>query len=142
LQKWFEFGKEKWYSGDCHVHYIDPPTALLEMKAEDLNVCNILTSDPTNDQDRFRYREDQLGHLILLNLKKLIEPVKPMRAYQYPLNIKACDETHALGGHVSWAHFAAWPGLEGPLAIVMKKVDAVELLSTIRSFLLDCCKSS
>ena len=125
LQKWFEFGKEKWYSGDVHVHYIDPVTALLEMKAEDLNVCNILTSDFTKDQDRFRgasepvsdsahfiyvnqeYREDRLGHLNLLNLKKLVEPVKPIREYQYPLNIRACDETHAQGGHVSWAHFAA-----------------------------------
>jgi len=152
LKKWFEFGKEKWYSGDIHVHYIDPVAALLEMKAEDLNVCNILTSDCTSDQDSFlgaqaavsdathliyvnqEYREDELGHMNLLNLKKLIEPVKTMRKFQYPLNIQACDEAHAQGGHVSWAHFAAWPGLEGPLAIVMKKVDAVELLSTIDPF--------
>jgi len=152
LQKWFEFSRGKWYSGDVHVHHIDPATALLEMKAEDLNVCNILTSDFTNDYDRFRgmpepvsdsahliyinqeYREDRLGHIDLLNLKKLIEPVKPIRKYQYPLNIEACDETHAQGGHVSWAHFAAWPGLEGPLAIVLKKVDAVELLCTIDPF--------
>ena len=152
LQKWFEFGKEKWYSGDGHVHYMDPVAALLEMKAEDLNVCNILTSDFTIGQDRFlgapdpvsdsahfiyvnqEFREDRLGHMILLNLKKLVEPVKPMREYQYPLNMQACDETHAQGGYVSWAHFAAWPGLEGPLAIVMKKVDAVEMLSTIDPF--------
>ncbi|MEP7107777.1 MAG: CehA/McbA family metallohydrolase [Ferruginibacter sp.] len=152
LQKWFEFREGKWYSGDVHVHHIDPETALLEMKAEDLNVCNILTSDFTDDNDRFRgvpepisdashiiyvnqeYREDRLGHIDLLNLKKLIEPVKPIRQYQYPLNIKACDETHAQGGHVSWAHFAAWPGLEGPLAIVLKKVDAVELLCSIDPF--------
>ena len=152
LQKWFEFGKEKWFSGDGHVHYIDPAAALVEMKAEDLNVCNILTSDCTTDQDRFRggldtvsdsahliyvnqeFREDQLGHMILLNLKKLVEPVTTMREYQYPLNMQACDETHAQGGYVSWAHFAAWPGLEGPLAIVMKKVDAVEMLSTIDPF--------
>jgi hypothetical protein len=37
-------------------------------------------------------------------------------------------------GIVSWAHFAAWPGLEGPLAVVLKKVDAVEMLSTIDPF--------
>ncbi len=152
LEKWFEFDKDKWYSGDVHVHHIDPGTALLEMKAEDVNVCNILTSDFTDDQYRFRgapepvsdsdhiiyinqeYREDRLGHVNLLNLKKLIEPVKTMREYQYPLNSKACDETHAQGGHVSWAHFASWPGLEGPLAIVMKKIDAVELLCTIDPF--------
>src|SRR5256885_9418061 len=42
LEKWFEFptGK-KWYSGDVHTHQIDSATALLEMKAEDVNVCNI-----------------------------------------------------------------------------------------------------
>lgn len=152
LQKWFEFTNGKWYSGDVHTHHIDPTTALLEMKAEDLNVCNILTSDFTSDNSRFRgmpepvsdsahivyinqeYREDRLGHINLLNLKKLVRPVKPIRQYQYPLNIDAMDETHAQGGHVSWAHFAAWPGLEGPLAIVLKKVDAVELLCTIDPF--------
>ena len=153
LEKWFEFpAGNKWYSGDVHVHYIDSSTALLEMKAEDLNVCNILVSDFTDDQASFRgapepisdslhivylnqeYRQDRLGHVNLLNLKKLINPVKTMREYEYPLNIKAMDETHAQGGHVSWAHFAAWPALEGPLAIVLKKVDAVELLCTIDPF--------
>ena len=153
LQKWFDFpAGHTWYSGDVHTHHIDSATALLEMKAEDVNVCNILISDFTDDQASFRgapepisdslhivylnqeYRQYQLGHVNLLNLKKLIEPVKPIREYQYPLNIKAMDQTHAQGGHVSWAHFAQWPGLEGPLAIVFKKVDAVELLCNIDPF--------
>lgn len=152
LEKWFEFPGKAWKSGDVHVHHIDPETALLEMQAEDLNVCNVLTSDFTTDQERFRggpepfsdslhlvyvnqeYREDRLGHVNLLNLKKLIEPVKTARGFQYPLNIRGLDEARAQGAHVSWAHFAAWPGLEGPLAIVMKKVHSVELLSTIEPF--------
>ncbi|MFL5773657.1 MAG: CehA/McbA family metallohydrolase, partial [Flavisolibacter sp.] len=153
LEKWFQFPKgEIWYSGDIHTHEIDSATALLSMKAEDVNVCNILISDFTTDQKSFRgapepisdslhivylnqeYREHRLGHVNLLNLKKLIEPVATMRPYQYPLNIKAMDETHAQGGHVSWAHFAAYPALEGPLAIILKKVDAVELLCTIDPF--------
>ena len=152
LTKWFQFPDKKWYSGDVHVHHIDPATALLEMKGEDLDVCNILTSDFTHDADRFHggpeiwpdtnhivyvnqeYREDRLGHVNLLNLKRLIEPVKTMRKYQYPLNMQAADSTHAQGGHVSWAHFASWPGLEGPLAIVMQKIDAVELLCAIDPF--------
>jgi hypothetical protein len=152
MRKWFDFPDKRWRSGDVHVHHIDPATALLEMKAEDLDVCNILTSDFTHDQHHFRgapeissdtnhivyvnqeYREDRLGHVNLLNLKKLIEPVKTMRPYQYPLNMKAADETHAQGGHVSWAHFASWPGLEGPLAIVLQKIDAVELLCAIDPF--------
>jgi len=152
LEKWFEFPGKEWKSGDVHVHNISPQTALLEMKAEDINVCNVLTSDFTTDQDNFRgspepfsdslhlvyvnqeFREDRLGHVNLLNLKKLVEPVKTKRESQYPLNIHGIDEARAQGGHVSWAHFAAWPGLEGPLAIVLKKVHTVELLSTIEPF--------
>ena len=153
LKKWFTFpAGQQWYSGDVHTHSIDSATALLQMKAEDVNVCNILISDFTYDQASFRgapepisdslhivylnqeYRQDELGHVNLLNLKKLIEPVKTMRPYHYPLTIKALDETHAQGGHVSWAHFAAYPGLEAPLAIVLKKVDAVELLCNVDPF--------
>ncbi len=152
LNKWFRFPDQAWYSGDVHVHYINAETALLEMKAEDLNVVNILTSDFTNDRATFRgapepfseeehivyinqeYREHRLGHVNLLNLKELIEPVESIRAHQYPLNLAASDEVHAQGGHISWAHFAAWPGLEGPLGLVLKKVDSVELLCTIDPF--------
>lgn len=152
LEKWFEFPGKTWYSGDVHVHNIDPATALLEMSAEDINVCNILTSDFTFDQDRFRgkpepfsdslhivyinqeYREDRLGHVNFLNLKKLIDPVKTARKFHYPLNIQGIEEARSQGGHVSWAHFAAWPGVEGPLAIVLNKVHSVELLSTIEPF--------
>lgn len=152
LSKWFQFPDQTWYSGDVHVHYINADTALLEMKAEDLNVVNILTSDFTDDRETFRgapepfsekefivyinqeYREHRLGHVNLLNLKELIEPVEPIREHQYPLNIDASDEVHSQGGHLSWAHFAAWPGLEGPLGLVLRKVDSVELLCTIDPF--------
>ena len=151
LKRGIDFGSD-WYSGDVHVHYINPETALLEMKGEDVNVCNILISDFTIDQDKFRgmpepisekeyvvyynqeYREAKLGHVNFLNLKKLIEPVKPQREHQYPLNTHASDEIHDHGGHISWAHFAAWPGLEAPLGAVLNKIDAVELLCTIDPF--------
>lgn len=144
---------ESWYTGDVHVHHINVESALLEMKAEDLNVCNLLISDFTLDHHKFRgtiepesdsehlifygqeYRQDQLGHINLLNLTRhLIEPSVEKRVHQYPLNIEAMDQAHQQEGHVSWAHFAAWPGLEGPLAIVLQKVDAVELLCTIDPF--------
>ena len=88
----------------------------------------------TNDRKHF-VKVKQLGHINLLNLtKNLIEPSREQRKYQYPLNIDAMDAAHAQGGHVSWAHFAAWPGLEGPLGIILKKVDAIELLCTIDPF--------
>ena len=126
---------------------------MLQMQSEDLQVCNLLISDFTVDHNRFRgdveptsgaghliyygqeFREDRLGHINLLNIKsKLVEPAASPRQYQYPLNIQASDPVHRDGGHVSWAHFAAWPGLEGPLGLVLKKVDAVELLCTIDPF--------
>src|SRR3989441_3979267 len=54
-------------------------------------------------------------HMCLLNLKKLVEPVKTMQPYEYPLHLRACDETHAQGGYVSWAHFPSWPGVESQI---------------------------
>jgi len=154
LEKAFDdIPEEGWYTGDVHVHHINVESAILEMKAEDLNVCNILISDFTRDHQNFtgkietasdpehlifynqEYRENRLGHINLLNLtERLIEPSVQPRRHQYPLNIDAMDEAHAQGGHVSWAHFAAWPGLEGPLGVILKKVDAVELLCTIDPF--------
>lgn len=153
LNPLYQYPENNWYSGDVHVHYIDPETAMLQMQSEDLEVCNLLISDFTVDHNRFRgdiepisgadhliyygqeFREDRLGHINLLNIKsKLIEPAASPRRYQYPLNIQASDSVHRDGGHVSWAHFAAWPGLEGPLGLVLKKVDAVELLCTIDPF--------
>ena len=67
------------------------------MEAEDLDVAHILTSDSTVDQDEFEgqvnansgsgrfiyvsqeFRHDHLGHMCVLDLKKLVPPVKPMR---------------------------------------------------------------
>ena len=71
-----------------------PKTCHLEMDAEDLNVANILTSDFTTDQFEFEgkvngyssgkrliyvnqeFRNNHLGHMCLLNLKRLVEPRK------------------------------------------------------------------
>jgi hypothetical protein len=114
--------------------------------------CNILTSDFTHDADRFHgapevssdtehvvyvnqeYREDRLGHVNLLNLKKLIEPVKTMRPYQYPLNMQAADETHMRRAGMYPGLICFMAGTRRPLAIVMKKIDAVELLCAIDPF--------
>ena len=149
LTHWSDVGSRGWYSGDVHIHHISPKTCHLEMQAEDLNVANILTSDFTNDQDQFEgrlnrysggkhllyvgqeFRNDELGHMDLLNIKKLIEPVKPMRHDHYPLHIDVCDQVHGQGGYVSWAHFASWPGVESPLDIALEKLDSLELLCVL-----------
>lgn len=149
LTKWSSLSEQGWYSGDIHIHHITPKTCRLEMEAEDLDVANILTSDFTFDQPQFEgrlnhysggrrliyvnqeFRNDHLGHMCLLNLKKLVEPVKTMQANEYPLHLRACDEAHAQGGYVSWAHFPSWPGVESPLDVAMEKLDGLEILSVL-----------
>ena len=149
LSHWSSLADRGWYSGDIHIHHIAPKTCRLEMDAEDLDVANILTSDFTIDQSEFEgrvnryssgrrliymnqeFRNDHLGHMCLLNLKRLIEPVKTMQPYDYPLHLHVCDETRAQGGYVSWAHFPSWPGVENPLDVAMEKLDGLEILCVL-----------
>ncbi len=149
LARWSDLSGQGWYGGDVHIHHIAPKTCSLEMDAEDLHVANILTSDFTTDQDQFEgklnslsrgkrliyvnqeFRNDQLGHMNLLNLKKLIEPVKSMQHTHHPLHLAVCDRTHAQGGYVSWAHFPSWPGVEGPLDVAMEKLDGLEIMCAV-----------
>lgn len=149
LARWSSLAQNGWYSGDIHIHHIAPKTCRLEMEAEDVNVANILTSDFTADRERFEgavnacsgakhlvyvsqeFRNDQLGHLCLLNLKKLIEPVKPMQPYHYPLHMDVCDRAHAQGGYVAWAHLPSWPGVESPLDVALEKLDGLEIMSQL-----------
>src|SRR5688500_917923 len=111
LARWSSFPDSGWYSGDVHIHHIAPKTCRLEMDAEDLNVANILTSDFTKDQREFEgrvnshssgkylvyvnqeFRSHELGHLCLLNLKKLVQPVS-VQPHHHPLHLRVCDEVH------------------------------------------------
>jgi hypothetical protein len=149
LRRWSSVGRQGYYSGDVHIHHIAPRTCRLEMDAEDLDVAHILTSDFTNDQQEFEgrvnanssggrfiyvaqeFRHDHLGHINLLDLKKLVPPVKPMQKQHYPLHLSACDNARSQGGYVTWAHFPSWPGVESPLDIAMEKLDGVELLCVL-----------
>ena len=149
IERWRSLGEEGWYSGDIHIHHIAPRTCRLEMEAEDVNVANILTSDFTNDQQRFEgkvnahsgskhliyvnqeFRNHHLGHMCLLNLKELIKPVKTVQPHHHPLHLRICDQVHAQGGYVSWAHFPSWPGVESPLDVAMERLDGLEILSVL-----------
>jgi len=149
LERWSELARRGWRGGDIHIHNIAPRTCHLEMEAEDLDVANILTSDFTTDQKRFEgrihaastrdrliyvsqeFRHDHLGHMCLLNLKQLVEPVMTMQPHHYPLHLDVCDRAHRQGGYVSWAHFPSWPGVECPLDVAMEKLDGLEILSVM-----------
>ena len=96
LQRWSNVMEEGWFSGDTHVHFLDPRTGVLEMKGEDLNVLNILatkwgelitnvehftgTPSPLSDSKHIVYVNEEcrhgfLGHTVLLNLKRLVYPL-------------------------------------------------------------------
>jgi len=149
ISRWSSLAERGWYSGDIHIHHIAPKTCRVEMDAEDLNVANILTSDFTQDQAEFEgrlnahsgsrsliyvtqeFRNDHLGHMCLLNLKQLIEPVKTRQPYAYPLHAQVCDRAHEQGAYVSWAHFPSMPSLESPLDVAMEKLDGLEILCVL-----------
>jgi len=149
LSRWSSVADRGWYSGDIHIHHIAPKTCRLEMDAEDLNVANILTSDFTRDRAEFEgklnayssgrsliyvgqeFRSDHFGHMCLLNLKQLIEPVATQQPYGYPLHAQVCDRVHAQGGYVSWAHFPSMPALESPLDVALEKLDGLEILCVL-----------
>src|SRR5205085_11187229 len=149
LSRWSSLADRGWYSGDIHIHHIAPKTCRLEMDAEDLNVANILTSDFTQDQAAFQgklnayssgksliyvnqeFRSDHFGHMCLLNLKQLIEPVATQQPYAYPLHAQVCDRVHAQGGYVSWAHFPSMPALQSPADGAMEKLDGLEILCVL-----------
>ena len=149
LARWSEVARHGWYSGDIHIHHISPKTCRLEMDAEDLNVANILTGDFTTDHEQFEgkvnrhssgrhliyvsqeFRNHELGHLCLLNLKSLIEPFKEVQPYHHPLHLGVYDRVHAQGGYAAWAHFPSWPAVECPLDVAMEKLDGLEILSVL-----------
>ena len=152
LERWASMEREGWHSGDTHIHMLDPPSALFEMRAEDLRVGNVLVLEhmgKTYSAEHFRgeldpisdprhlvyynqeYRNQTLGHVSLLSLKTLVEPISTgglavpeTTVYRYSylrpsrkgfprhgrdgwpdaLVLDAMRETHRQGGLVNWAH--------------------------------------
>ncbi len=149
LARWSSLSRRGWYSGDIHIHHMTPRACRQEMEAEDVNVAIILTTDISSDQDRFEgkesrfssgdrivyvdqeFRNPELGHVCLLNLKKLIEPVKPARREHYPLHLEVCEQAHKQGGYATWAHYPSWPGVESPLDVALEQLDGLEVLSVL-----------
>ncbi len=155
LKRWINMAKLGYYSGDSHVHFLETLSAHLQMRAEDLHVVNLLTSDFTYDKEKFtgkldkvstqdhlvyvgqEIRDWQLGHICLLGLKKIIEP------YSYfggQLNFMGASNPNLLLSPrlkeskeqqttSVWAHFSNLPGLESAIAIPLGLIDALELMT-------------
>jgi hypothetical protein len=146
LRRWSHMEREGWYPGDMHVHMLDPKTALFEMRAENLNMANVMVFkhlgetyarghftggvDPISDSAHFVYyneefRNEPMGHIGLVNLKSIVEPMSTGRlglhwptvmrfdslnmplplhgdatSPDYPLLVEVMRQAHRQGGFV------------------------------------------
>ena len=153
LHRWTDRHKMGYLNGDIHIHTPFSETAHLQMKAEDLDVLNILVGEDSVKNGQFTGRRDpasspghtiyvaqevrdwQMGHLTLLGLSTMV-PGYPivggnLESYKHSnrLMSHAMDETHRQGGLVAWSHFSNLPGAESPIAIALGKIDALELMT-------------
>lgn len=179
LKRWANMEREGWHSGDTHIHMLDPPSALFEMQAENLRVGHVLVLehmgkiyskehfrgelDPISDARHLvyfnqEYRNQTLGHVSLLSLKTLVEPISTgglavpeTTVYRYSylrpsrkgfprhgrdgwpdvLVLDAMRETHRQGGLVNWAHLRP-AQLEFPIDMVFGEIDTADILTHTR----------
>jgi Tol biopolymer transport system component len=171
LERWVEAASFQLYSGESHIHanygygewYNSPETMLLQCEGEDLHVCNFMVAnsdgDGVFDRTFFRGRPDPLskprtilywneeyrstiwGHMTLLNLRQVVEPVftgfkDTTNPYDVPTNADTAERTRQQGGLVNYTHAAADPtdpylgaytakGL--PVDAALGKVDTMDL---------------
>jgi hypothetical protein len=153
LERWINMAGRGYLSGDSHVHLLTPAQCHLQMRAEDLAVLNLLVGDFTPDIESFtgeldpvstpghsvyvgqEFRDWQQGHITLLRLRKLVEPLRPFGGLfnQYTnrhLHLApAAREARAQGAVVTWAHFDNLPGTESPIDVALGLIDAMELIT-------------
>jgi hypothetical protein len=153
LLRWTDMRELGYMSGDTHVHLLSQSDSHLQMRAEDLNIVNLLVSDFTRDREKFSGKLDpvstagnavyvgqeardwQQGHVLLLGIKQIVEPFEPYggtfqgRTEPNLLMARFLREARAQGGATTWAHFCNLPGAESPIDIALGLVDAVDLVT-------------
>ena len=153
LQRWIDMRAQGYLSGDTHVHFLTQAESHFQMRAEDLNVLNLLVTDISHDIEKFsgkldpistqghsvyvgqEFRDWQQGHLVLMRIKQIIQPFEPFggtfqgRSEPNHVLARALRETHRQGGVTTWAHFCNLPGTESAIDIALGLVDAVELIT-------------
>jgi hypothetical protein len=153
LRRWTNMRERGYLNGDTHVHFLSQAESHLQMRAEDLNIVNLLVSDFTNDREKFTGRLDpvstpghavyvgqesrdwQNGHVLLLGTRRIVEPFEPFggkfqnRTEPNLLMARILKEARGQGGVTTWAHFCNLPGAESPIDIALGFVDAVDLIT-------------
>jgi hypothetical protein len=171
LERWANFADYQFYSGENHIHanygygewYNTPQSMLDQCEGEDLNVCNFMVAnsdgDGVFDREFFRGRPDTLssprtvlywneefrstswGHMTLVNLKQLVEPIftgfrDTTNPWDVPTNADIADRTHLGRGLVNYTHAAqnaadpylgAYTAKAIPVDVALGKIDTVDI---------------
>jgi hypothetical protein len=150
LRRWTDMRGKGYVSGDLHAHLPALAVAAAEMRAEDLNVLNLLV--PGGNDGSFKGRVDdsstpgcqiylsqevidaQLGHLTLSGITSLTPGYPgPGGTLEYAFSnpnrdiLPAARATRAQNGLVSVAHFENVPGAATPVGVALGLLDAIEL---------------
>lgn len=174
LQRWTDQRALGWYSGEAHIHanygyghwYNSPRTMRAQCAGEDLVVCNFMVAnsdgDGVFDREYFRGRPDSLstnetilywneefrstlwGHMTLLNLKQLVEPLftgfrHTTHPHDHPTNADIGMATHDQEGHVNYTHpahnvkdpyLSAYSAKELPVDVALGTVDSIDVMGS------------
>ncbi len=176
LERWYHAAEQGWYSGENHIHanygygewFNSPASMLRQCAGENLNVCNFMVanSDTDNVFDRryFRggldplstdetllywnqeFRSTIWGHMTLVNLKQVVEPVftgfkSTTNPWDIPTNSDVADRAHLQNGLVNYTHVAQNPedpyvnpytGKGIPIDTALGKIDSLDLNNSYR----------
>jgi hypothetical protein len=174
LERWTNQRAEQWYSGESHIHanygygqwYNSPRTMFAQSAGEDLVVSNFMVAnseaDGVFDREFFRgkldpqstnqtllywnqeFRSTIWGHLTLLNLRQLVEPIftgfaDTTNPHDHPSNAQIADLTHDQLGHVNYTHptnnlkdpyLAAYSAKALPLDVALGKIDTLDVMGS------------
>lgn len=174
IERWADANARGWYSGDNHIHanygygeyYNTPATVALMGAGEGLNVNNFMVAnsdgDGVFDREFFRGRPDALstprtvlywneefrstiwGHMTLVNLKHVVEPVftgfaRTTNPYDVPTNAGIADRTHRQGGLVNYTHPSAriddlyrgaYTAKGLPVDVALGKIDTMDVMGS------------
>lgn len=173
IVRWTNQRAAGWVSGESHIHanygyghwYNSPATMRLQCEGEDLTIANLMVAnsdgngvfdrefflgrpDPHSSDETILYWNEEFratiwGHMTLLNLKHLVEPIytgfkNTSQPYDVPINAEVADHVHDQDGHVNYTHPAhsqqdpyggAYTAKEMPIDVALGKVDSMDIMS-------------
>ena len=171
MERWTDPPGRGWWGGESHIHanygygqwYNTPATVRLQVEGEGLNLANMVVAnsdtDGIFDREFFRGEPDPVstprhvvywneefratlwGHMTLLNLKRLVEPIMTgfqdtTNPWDVPTNADIADDVHLQGGHVNYTHpapnardpfLAAYAARALPVDVALGKIDSLDI---------------